>query len=183
MMPTRRRRRAADDGQHFERDLGMLHAECVKILARDEGDLRIFNGHGRGGETAAVEDGQLGDGLAGLVDGEDLLAAVDGGFEDADLAVGDDVEAVAGLVLREEQLAGFEVLAHGARGEQLKLGARQAGEQRGSSRGWLPDRCGRGSVRGSAMGKSLSQGDEGWPRICFWRVTKVAVVRCAVLLR
>ena len=86
MMPTRRRRRAADDGQHFERDLRMLHAECVKILARDEGDLRIFNRHGRGGETAAVEDRQLGDRLAGLVHGQHLLAAVDRGFEDADLA-------------------------------------------------------------------------------------------------
>jgi hypothetical protein len=45
--------------------------------------------------------------------------------------VRDDVEAVAGLIFREEQLAGSEVFAHRTCCKHLKLRARQAGEKRG----------------------------------------------------
>ena len=175
----------ADDGKHFECDFRVLHAECLKIVARDEGDLRIFNGHGGGGEAAAVEDGQLGYRLAGLVDGEDLLAAVDGGFEDADLAAGDDVEAVAGLVFREEQFAGLQAVC-----ARCAPRAIETPRAKGLRAARFCSRMVARSVRrhigtgGCAMGKSLSQGPRWLAADLFLvRVTKVAVVRMRVLLR
>lgn len=120
-----------DDGENFERDFGVFDAEGMKVAAGDEGDLGIFNGDGRSGIRAAVEDGEFGDGFAGKIDGEDLLAAADGGFEDADFATRDAMQAGARLAFREEQFAGAEELAHGAGGEGVQLGLGKPGEEGG----------------------------------------------------
>lgn len=120
-----------DDGEDLEGDFGVLDAEGMEVAAGDKGDLGIFNGDGRGRIRTAVEDGELGDGFAGKVDGEDLFAAADGGFEDADFAAGDAMEAGAGLAFREEQFAGAKELADGACGEGVQFGLGKTGEEPG----------------------------------------------------
>ena len=104
----------AYDLEDFEGDFGVFHAIGLEVAAGDEGDFGVVDGDGGGGERAAVEDGEFGDGFAGDVDGEDLFAAAGGGFEDADFATGDDVESVAGVALGEEQLTCVEGLARGS---------------------------------------------------------------------
>ena len=97
---------SAHRGQHLERNCGVFHAVGLEVAAGDEGDLGVFDGHGGRGVWATVEDGQLRDGFAGSVDGQHLFAAAERCLEDADLAARDDVQAVAGLALREEEFAG-----------------------------------------------------------------------------
>ena len=87
-----------------------------------EGDLRVFNSHGRGRIRAAVKDGQLGDGFSRAVEGEHLFAAADGGFEDAHLAARDDVQAVARLAFREQEFAGTAARGDGHRRSQGREG-------------------------------------------------------------
>lgn len=123
-----------DHGEHLQRDLRMLDTEGVKITARDKSHFGVFNGDGRGRIGAAIEDRQLGDALTGTIDGEDLLATVDGCFEDAHLAAGNDVKAGARLALREEQFAGGEELAHGAAGQGSQFFRGEAREQRGAGK-------------------------------------------------
>ncbi len=54
----------------------MFEAVGMEVAAGDEGNLSIFNGDGGCRLGTTVEDRQLGDGFAGLVDGQHLLAAV-----------------------------------------------------------------------------------------------------------
>ena len=102
----------------------------MKIALRDEGDLSFFDGDGGGGVNSSIEDGQLSDGLTGLIDSQHLLAAVDRSLEDAHLAGGDDVQSMAGLALGKEQFAGLESLARGAGSQSAQFLGGEAGEQR-----------------------------------------------------
>jgi hypothetical protein len=60
-----------------------------------------------------------------------LFAPIHPGLEDPHLAQRDDVESMAGLVLRKEEFAAFETFAHGSCSQGLDLWARKACEQGG----------------------------------------------------
>jgi hypothetical protein len=69
---------------------------------------------GRGGARPRVEQREFADQLAGSDDGQHVLAAVGGGAVQFDLALGDDVQPVAGVALVEERVAAREGhLTHG----------------------------------------------------------------------
>lgn len=119
----------AYDGKNLERDFGVFHAVSMKVAARDEDNFRFFDSRGRGGIRPAIEDRQLSDSFSGAVYGKHLLATVDGRLEDAHLAARDNVQTIAGLAFRKQQLARGEPFAHGTAGKSLELRLRKALEQ------------------------------------------------------
>jgi len=68
-------------------------------------------GHGGGGRGARprIEQAELAEHLAGAEDGEQVLAAVDAGAAELDLALADDVEPVTLVALVEQDVAALEV--------------------------------------------------------------------------
>jgi hypothetical protein len=83
----------------------MLKAIGVKVAPRDEYNLRFFEGYCRSRVGTAVEDGYLGDRLAGDVHRQHLFPAVHGGLEEANLAPRNNMQSIAWLAFRKQQLA------------------------------------------------------------------------------
>ncbi len=86
----------------------MLHAIRLKIAPRNKCNFCILDRHGGSRKWATIEDRQFRDRLAWNVHRKNLLAAAHGGLEDADFALCDDVQAIARLAFRKEQLPGTE---------------------------------------------------------------------------
>ena len=99
----------------------MLQAVGVKVAPGDERDFSVLDSHRRGRIGATVKHGKLGNGFAWTVEGKHLFAATHGGFENAHLALGDDVQSGTGFTFREEELAFTQMFANRARGEQLQF--------------------------------------------------------------
>src|ERR1035437_5165929 len=103
----------------------MLKTIGVKVAPRDEDNLRFFEGYRRSRVGTAVKDGYLGDRLAGDIHRQDLFPAAHGGLEEANLAPRNDMQSIAWLAFRKQQLACAEQLAHRAGCEHLQLRLRK----------------------------------------------------------
>ena len=99
---------ASNHLEHFERDFRMLDAIRLKIAPRDKCNFCILDRDGGSRKGAAVKDRQFRDRIPWNVYRKNLLAAAHGSLENADFALRDDVQAIAGLAFREEQFSSSE---------------------------------------------------------------------------
>ena len=115
--------------EHLESNFRVLQTICLKVTSRDEGNLRVFYGGGRGGVGTTIKDGDLSNGITRLLNGENLLAPVHRGLEDPHLSLGNDIEPVAGLAFGKNLLSCTKQLSHRALCQQVQLRLRKAGKQ------------------------------------------------------
>src|SRR4051812_11387144 len=108
----------------------MRQAQSVKVLPADQQDRNVVDGRGGSRIRPAIEDGQLGDGVAGPVDTEHLLASARGALENANMAALDDIESGAGVALGEDQLSRSALTRHDTRCDEAHLGGYQVREDR-----------------------------------------------------
>src|SRR5664279_1428092 len=79
----------------------MLHAVSLKISPRNKCNFRIVDRHGGSWKRATIKDRQFCDRLPRNIHRQYLLSTVRGGFEDPNLALRDDMQAVARLSFRD----------------------------------------------------------------------------------
>ncbi len=90
----------------------MLHAVRLKIAPRDKRNLCILDHHGRSRKWTTIEDRQFGNRFARNVYCKNLFTAAYRCLENANFALCDNVQAIARLAFRKEQLPGTEQLAN-----------------------------------------------------------------------
>jgi hypothetical protein len=107
----------------------------MKIASGNECDFGNLDRHRGSRKRAAIEHWQFRDGLAWKVYRKNLLPAVHRSLEDANFALGDDVEAIARLAFGEKQLSSAEELTDTSRGQRLQLYRRETRQEGGFSKG------------------------------------------------
>src|ERR1019366_8301613 len=112
---------SADHAQHFERNLRMRQAECMKVLLTDKQQRGVVDRGHRGRVVPAIEDWHLGDGTAWPVNAEYLLASAGRALEDADVSGLDHVESRARLAFAENSFARREVTRHSPLRQESEL--------------------------------------------------------------
>ena len=119
---------SSDDAQNLQADLRVGETEGLEILFADEEQSGVVDGGDRCGIVAAIEDREFSDRTARAVDIEDLLASVDGSFEDANVPGFDDVEPGAGLSFREYDFSSGEGAGDGSLSEEDEFGVGESGK-------------------------------------------------------
>lgn len=122
-------------GQDLERgqsDLGVRDGEAAHVALVEEEDRGRLVGGDRRGEGAVVEDWHLGDGRAGALDVDDLLAPVETLPEGAHRALDHDVEPARLLAREEEHLVALVAPLDGSLGQDPERALVQLAEERGA---------------------------------------------------
>ena len=125
----------ANHGQHLQRNFRVLQTEAAEVIARDEQNLRVFDGTDRRRIGSAIEDGQLGNGTAGALYRQDLFAAAGRALEDTQFTAGDDVKALADIAFLEQQFALRKAPTDGVSCQQTKFIRGKIREERNRSEG------------------------------------------------
>jgi hypothetical protein len=99
----------------------MSQTQGLKILFAYEEKCGVADRGSRCGVGSSVENGQLGDGTAGAVNAQYLLASAGGALENSDLAALDHIESGTGLAFPEDGLARRVVARDGALGKKTQL--------------------------------------------------------------
>src|SRR6266496_509114 len=99
----------------------MSQAERLEILFADEEQSGFFDGGDGSRIVAAVENGEFGDGTAGTVNAQHLLASAGRSLEDADVAGLDHVHAGARVAFGEDHYSGGEFAGYGALGKESQF--------------------------------------------------------------
>ena len=117
-------------GQHVQGQGGVFPDGLEQVFPRDEEDSTRFDGLGICRVIAPLEYGNLGEGLAGAHDVEDLLLAVGRELENLDAACHDDVEPRRPVAVAEDHLACLHRMVDGDLREGLQLLVGKPLEQR-----------------------------------------------------
>ena len=99
------RRRAASWESRPRATCGRPSSQREQVVVGQRREGGVGDGGDRRGARAGVEERELAEHLAGAHDREQVLAAVGGRAAELHLALGDDVELVAGVALVEEDVA------------------------------------------------------------------------------
>ena len=119
---------SADYAQDFKRDLGILKAERLKILAAEEQEYGVADGLRGGRIVSAVKNREFCDGIAGTVDGENLFAPSRRDFEYPYVARLDNVESSARGAFAEDGFARLKPPSYQTGDHKPKLVIRKVGE-------------------------------------------------------